>query len=140
MLRDALLKVSGNSFAAGQSAANWEDEAVQTAKSGEVAEAIFEVISLVREFVSDAKEQRGWATLWDKSDGSGQPEDDSESTPTCADCGSQDVKGIVYPSTPDSATEYDIQCAECGSLNVAEDAHAALHHLLSRMEAKDKPC
>lgn len=74
MLRDALLKVSGKGFAAGQSAANGDDEVVQTAKAGEVAEAICEAISLVREFVSDAKEQASWNSLWDKSEESDEPE------------------------------------------------------------------
>jgi len=52
----------------------------------------------------------------------------------CAECGSINLRGIVYPSTPNGPEEYDMECNECGSLEIAESGTEAARVLAEKLD------
>jgi hypothetical protein len=53
-----------------------------------------------------------------------QPDEHSQERWVCVDCGGDQIRGIVYPSTPDRAEEYDAECKACGSMSVGPEHEA----------------
>jgi hypothetical protein len=52
----------------------------------------------------------------------------------CAECGSTEQNGIVYPSTPNSPEEYDMECSVCGSMEIAESCMEAASTLGDKLD------